>query len=68
MITLENSMKHLRIYGTKAFFVLFILGVAALPAYAQENLWKELNDKTTSLFKHRVGALCGSLTRSRMPF
>src|SRR5574342_1305899 len=53
MITLVNSIKHLCIYGTKVFFVLVLVGACALPAYAQENLWKELNDKTTSLLQNK---------------
>ena len=53
MITLVNSMKHLCLYGTKVFFILVLFGSCALPAYTQENLWKELNDKTTSLLQKK---------------
>ena len=53
MTTLENSMKHLCLYGTKVFFILALFGFCALPAYAQENLWKELNDKTTALLQNK---------------
>jgi tetratricopeptide (TPR) repeat protein len=51
MFTLVNSMKHLCRHGTKVFFLLVLFGACALPAYTQENLWKELNDKTTSLLQ-----------------
>ena len=53
MTTLINSLKHLCIYGTKVLFVLVILSAATLSAYAQENLWKELNDKNTSLLQKK---------------
>ena len=53
MVTLVNSTKHLCRYGTKVFFILVLFGSCALPAYTQENLWKELNDKTTSLLQKK---------------
>ena len=53
MTTLINSLKHLCIYGTKVLFILALFGSCALPAYAQENLWKELHDKTTSLLQKK---------------
>jgi len=53
MTTLENSMKHFCLYGTKVFFILVLFGACVLPAYTQENLWKELNDKTTSLLQKK---------------
>ena len=53
MITLVNSTKYLYRYGTKVFFILVLFGSCALPAYTQENLWKELNDKTTSLLQKK---------------
>ncbi|MBE7446487.1 MAG: tetratricopeptide repeat protein [Planctomycetia bacterium] len=53
MVRLINRTKHLCCYGTQVFFILVLLGAWALPAYAQENLWKELNDKTTSLLQKK---------------
>ena len=53
MATLVNGMKRLCAYGTKVFIVLALFGSCALPAYTQENSWKELNDKTTSLLQKK---------------
>ena len=53
MATLVNGMKHLCAYGAKFFIVLALFGSCALPAYTQENSWKELNDKATSLFQKK---------------
>ena len=53
MATLVTGMKHLCAYGAKFFIVLALFGAYALPAYTQENSWKELNDKATSLFQKK---------------
>ena len=53
MVTLVNSTKRLCLYGMKVFFISALFGACALPAYTQENLWKELNDKTTSLLQKK---------------
>jgi len=53
MVTLGNRMKHLCLFGTKVFFIMALFSAYALPAYTQENLWKELNDKTTALLQNK---------------
>ncbi|MCR4292756.1 MAG: tetratricopeptide repeat protein, partial [Candidatus Kuenenia sp.] len=53
MRKLINSIKSLRRHGTKIILTLSLVVSFILPVYAQENLWKELHDKTTTLLQEK---------------
>ncbi|MBM4053178.1 MAG: tetratricopeptide repeat protein [Planctomycetes bacterium] len=49
-----NNMKLLRFFRTKFFLTVTLIVLSyALPAYAQENVWKELHDETASLLQSK---------------
>ena len=62
MIEIVNRRKHLCLLGMKVFFILVLSGSCALPAYTQENSWKELNDKTISLLQKKMFLQSNTIT------
>ena len=48
-----NMIRHLASCGARVFLVMLLSALFALPAFAQEDLWEELNDKATKLLQER---------------
>ncbi len=46
-----NTIRPLFSYGVKVVLTMVLLASFTLPVYAQEKLWKELNDKFTLLYQ-----------------
>ncbi|MHC4322575.1 MAG: tetratricopeptide repeat protein, partial [Planctomycetota bacterium] len=49
----RNITRHLASCGAKVFLIMFLAALFTLPAFAQEDLWEELNDKATQLLQER---------------
>jgi len=56
VITVKNSVnitRHLATCGARVFLIMLMAALVALPAFAQEDLWEELNDKASQLLQER---------------
>ncbi len=51
MTTLAGAIRPLTSYRTKVVLIMVLVASFTLPTYAQEVLWKELNDKATLLYQ-----------------
>ena len=51
MNTFVNTVRPLASYWVKIVLIMVLLLSFTLPAYAQEKLWKELNDKANNLYQ-----------------
>ena len=48
-----NITRHLASCGVRVFLIMILAALFALPAFAQEDLWEELNDKASQLLQER---------------
>jgi hypothetical protein len=48
-----NIMRHLASCGARVFLMMLLAALFTLPAFAQEDLWEELNDKASQLLQER---------------
>jgi len=48
-----NITRHLVSCRARVFLIMLMVALVALPAFAQEDLWEELNDKASQLLQER---------------